>query len=347
MPQKPSKNVAGAATGTKANQGEPEPTRRRGPKDLVHRARSQIWLAIVKSHRRTPGDHPAMGRFFLGDVEEAARVFVRIEYYASDPGIPRPDKDTVVERVAAKPGFAHTKLVYDSALWRLLGPTLPSPDEREEMINQAIRQLIFVERMQDPALRLLVRVASICRLPTPASAYRRVIRRFARKRSITCLLLLCLLYRRAIEVGAVDEVRILREGVLAAVRHFCNRPGFSGAAFTLLLFLVRRRVLAGQSSLEHTLEMQLWAEDVLADWSVRCTTPEEHQWLERQTWLVACAIENLEQTQIFERTYELPAEIEALICERDVRQAVTRDPTSRRIEQQCALPEDDEAALPT
>lgn len=330
-----SKNSAATPIRNDAKQSETMNRRRRGAEDMVHRGRSQIWLAVLKSHRKTPIGHNAMGAFFLPKIEDAGKIFALIEKHASDPGLVRISLGgkSVVDLVSAKEGFAHTKLNYDSALWKVLGPTLPTPWELEEMINDAIRQLILVEKWEDPPLELLVQAASICRLPIQIAAYRRVVRWAARKRSITCVLLLCLLYRRAIETGAVGEMRILREGVLNAVRHFCQRPGFSGAASTLFLFLVRRRVLAGQSALDHTPDVEWQADQFLVEWDLRCTTDAEYKWLGHQRWLIACALENLERTQAFEGPRELPTEVDRLLCESDLKQAMAHDPMARRLEQ--------------
>ena len=334
MVEKPSKNSAEALDRTEAKQGEIANQRRRGVEDIVCRVQSQVWLAVLKSHRRTPAGSSAIGRFFLPGAEDSGNIFTLIEKNSSNPGRRRASLEnrSVVDFVGAKRGFAHTKLVYDSALWMLLKPTLPTPWEREEMIHHTLGQLMRDDKIQDPSFSLLVRVASDCRLPTPVAAYRRVVRRFARKRSITCVLLLCLLYRRATETGAVGEMQILREGVIAAVHHFCNQPGFSYATATVLLFLVRRRVLAGQRSLEHTLEMDYDADQYIAYLGFLCMTPEEYAWVDHQKWLVACALENLEREQVFEKQCELPLEVDRLPGWRDIHRVIARDAIARRLE---------------
>ena len=340
MTKKPSKNAEPQPVGIEANQGEIEPIRRRGKEDRVHRVQSQVWMAMAKAHPKTPAGHQQMGPFFLGDTQDAPRIFERIEHNASDPGLPRKSLGDrkVVDIVAAKPGFAYTKLVYDSDFWRVVGVIPIAPDEREEMITAAFRRL-FNERPEYPDLRGLYRIISNVRLPITPVAYRQTVQRFARTASIFSLNLLCLLYRRAIETGALREMKILRDGIQVCVRRLCNLNRFSGAVASSLLFLIRRRVLAGQMSLEHDQDMIYWARDLLAEWDECCTTENERKWFEDQVWYVACMLENLETAEAFispdeslDETGGWQSEEDVrLACEHSVRAAIMQDPIGRRL----------------
>ena len=339
--KKPSKNAGPQSAGTETNEGEIESVRRRGREDRVHRVHSQVWMAMTKAHPKCPAGHQQMGPFFLGDSQDAARIFERIEYNASDPGRPRKSLDgrNVVDIVAAKPGFAYTKDVYDSDFWRVVGAIHIEPDEREEMINAAFRRLVFDERPQYPDLQALFRVISNVRLPMTPAAYRQTVQRFARTASMSSLTLLCLLYRRAIETGALREMKILRDGIQICARRLCNKNKFSGAVASSLLFLIRRRVFAGQLSLEHDADRLYWARDLLIEWETNCWTEKEMSWLHDQVWYVACMLENLETAEAFMAPDEPPDETDGwqseedvrLACEHNVRAAIMQDPIGRRL----------------
>ena len=347
MTKKPSKNVEPQSVGTEANEGEIASIRRRGKEDRVHRVQSQVWMAMAKAHPKCPAGHQKMGRFFLGDTQDAARIFERIEHNASDPGLPRKSLDgrNVVDIVAAKPGFAYTKEVYDSGFWRAVGTIPIEPDEREEMINAAFRRLAIDERPEYPDLRGLYRITSNIRLPITPAAYRQTVQRFARTASLYSLTLLCLLYRRAIETGALREMKILRDGIQICARRLCNQNKFSGAVASSLLFIIRRRVLAGQMSLEHDQDMIYWARDLLAEWENHCWTKEEQSWLKDQIWYVACMLENLETAEVFMSPDDVPDEMSGwqseedvrLACEQNVRAAIMQDPIARRLAQELQL----------
>lgn len=350
MTQKPSKNAESHSVGTEANKGEIEPVRRRGREDRVHRVKSQVWLAMVKAHPDAPAGHQQLGPYFLADAPDAARIFERIEHNASDPGLPRKSLggDNVVDLVAATSGFEYTKEVYDSDFWRLLGTVPISPDEREEMINAEFRRLVLDERPEYPDLQGLYRITSTIRLPIAPAIYRHRVHRFARTASISSVYLLCLLYRRAIETGALREMKILRDGVLMCARRLCHKNRFSGAVSSSLLFLIRRRVLAGQMSLDHDQDMIYWARELLAEWDLHCSTEKERKWYEDQVWYVACMLENLETAEAFLSPGDVPDETAGgqsendvqLACEHTVHAAIMQDPIGRRLAKELQLGSD-------
>lgn len=356
MTKKPSKNAEPKSVCTGANEGEIASIRRRGKEDRVHRVQSQVWMAMAKAHPKCPAGHQQMGPFFLGDIQDAGRIFERIEHNASDPGLPRKSLDgrNVVDIVAAKPGFAYTKEAYDSDFWRVVGAVPIELDEREEMINAAFRRLVLDERPQYPDLRGLYRIISNIRLPITPAAYRQTVQRFARTASISSLTLLCLLYRRAIETGALREMKFLRDGIQICARRLCNKNGFSGALASSLLFLIRRRVLAGQPSLEHDQDMIYWARELLVEWDIHCSKEKERKWFWDQVWYVACMLENLETAEVFMSIDESLDETSGwqseedvrLACEHNVRAAMMQDPIGRRLAQELqleALPNSEDA----
>lgn len=242
-----------------------------------------------------------MDTFFLGDHDFERRVFRRILDNASDPGLkgPQGDRVSVVERVAEKPGYRHTRAAYESRLWDLLGPRIWTPIEREEEISRLLRDFALYESgPEDKAILDALIQPDFRGLSRSRSYFRRTLRQLARKRDLDRILLLCLLYRRYFEAGRLGEARDVRHAVLQAIRHFCNRPGFHGDVHTLWVFITRRCIFAGQPSLEHTWQALYEAREMLAGWEVRCIEAKSQKWFDNQVWLYACLRENAEEIPV-------------------------------------------------
>lgn len=300
MTQKPGKNGEPAPAATEANQGETALAKRRGEEDRVHRLRSQLWFCVLQAHRGTPEDPAAMDRFFLGrEVDLGGRVFKRIRDNASDPGLARMalGGDSVVGRVAARSGYRDTQEVYDSPLWAVLDPIPLTPDQREVLISSLLGKFMLYE--SGPGDAVIFRhlgMIDFRGMRRTRTEFRRAIGQLARTRSVDRIALLCLFYRRYLECGRWGEARDVRDAVLRAIHRFCDRPGFTGDVKTLWLFMTRRRVFAGQPSLEHPWQAMFDARELLAHWEVRCTTQAQEAWFMEQVWLYACAHENAEET---------------------------------------------------
>lgn len=275
----------------------------RGREDPVNRARSEVWLACVRALRRTPETYAAMGRFFLGDVADAERVFAKLSEEASDPGGKRASLGgkSLVDHVAGQPGYGYTKDVYTSPVWSLLGPKELSIDELDGLLDELVGQLIRNTRRAIPGLSGLefIRFASGARLPMSRGDFRRLARRLAKSPSINAMALLCLLYGRSLRNDAADETRLLHGAVLQATRSFCDRSRFPARTAALFVFLVRRRVLGGRRTLDHGFAVLHYAEDLLGEWDVLVETAAERAWLEHEVWRFACALENTWPAQVF------------------------------------------------
>jgi hypothetical protein len=324
---------------------EPAP-RQRGPEDPVHRAKSEVWLASVRSLRRTPQKYARMGPFFLGDVPDAERVFARIASESSDPGLARDSLggESVVERVAAKPGYRFTQTFYGSELWKLLGPRELAIDELDELANTVIRGFMWTtkSRVADLPWREALRFASGVRLPMSRAEFSRLARRLAKSPSFDALALLCLLHERSLRNGAPDETRLLHGAVLQSTRSFCKRLGLSARTAALFVFLIRRRVLCGRRTLDHSFAILQYADDLLGEWSMLVDSPDERAWLDDEIWRVACALENTWTAQVFEACEDailaLPVECELVYLE-EIRRTTVAKRLWKRLEwaQEAAL----------
>jgi hypothetical protein len=260
-----------------------------------------------------------MDAYFLGDTTLGGRVFLRIRDNASDPGLPRAalDNDSVVGRVGSKPGFRDTQDAYDSVLWVLLAPEPLTPEQRELLIGSLLCKFVLYESGPDDAIIFRsLGMLDFRGLRRTRSDFRRALAQLGRARSLDRIALLCLFYRRYLEAGRWGEAREVRDAVLRAIHRFCRRPGFAGEVKTLWLFMIRRRVFAGQPSLEHTEQALFEARELLGGWEARCNTDAELEWFHRQVWLYACARENAEESPVPHLIPRDPA-VEQFLSRRD------------------------------
>lgn len=254
MPRKPSKSAQPAPDRSAAATAA-----RRGPRDPIHRLQDAVWLATVDNRCPVASQH-GKDIYFLGEAGEGTRTFWRIQRDASDPGLHRASLGggSVVGLVGRRPGYFHTRAVYASELFQpvqcpaVLGPDPMSGDQCDALIKDVLKRLDLVEVTGEDAWlasgsgRFLPEFAAGTR-----ASLQRWLQGFTRKRNIDHILLLCLLYKRAVGRSALDEAIVFRNATIAGIQRFCRRPGFSGDVQTLWLFLTHRRVFMGQRSLEH------------------------------------------------------------------------------------------------
>lgn len=322
MPKKLNKNGACATTASNANEDETSTVipQGRGKADRVQRLRSQVWFCLVCAQKQAPWDDPAaMDKFFLKRSHGPFRMFERIRDNCSSPGLKNRTLKgrSVVEVVAEKQGYHHTQAAFESSLWSLLSGSAWSPVKREEEIDRLLRTLALYESgPTDRFIRTALSAPDFRGLKRNRAYFQRVLGQLARKRSLDNILLLCLLYRRYLEIGRLGEARDVRAAVLRAIHRYCDRPGFSRDVHTIWVFITRRRVFAGQPSLEHTPRALSEARERIGVWEAQCTPAKAWQRLDDQSWLYACIGENAEEIPV---SYIIPRNpgVERFIAARD------------------------------
>jgi len=260
-----------------------------------------------------------MDKFFLKRTHGPYRTFERIRDNCSNPGLKSRvlKGQSVVELVAEKPGYRHTGAAFESPLWSLLGGVAWGPAKREEEIERLLHTLEYFEsRASDLFILSALRKPDFRGLKRNRTHYRRVLGQIVRKRSLDGILLLCLLYRRYLESGRLGEARDVRDAVLRAIHHYCDRPGFHRNVHTTWVFITRRRVFAGQPSLEHIPKAIAEARVLIGSWEAPLTPLEARQWSRDQSWLYACMRENSEEIPM---SYIIPRdpEVDLFIAGRD------------------------------
>lgn len=286
-------------------------SRERGQADRVYRLRSRVWFGAVAN--RYPDSVSRMDVDLLDLADTSGRVMWRIQRHASDPGRFRPhvdSKDSAVEIVQAKPSFKHTQAIYKSELFtEVLSPRPATAERRDALIAIVLGRLGLYEPTKSDLNIASANGMSIKDfVPPNERALRRWWMLFARKRQIDRVLLLCLLYQRALARTNLEEAILFRDATLVAIERFCMRPGFSASTKTLWQFMTLRRVFAGRVSLEHT-EAALQAGAELLPLAIRDATTaaklQQYEWLR---YMAACALElqgDLISTHITARSAEI------------------------------------------
>lgn len=291
-----------------------EVRRPRGPEDLVHRLQARVWLASVRN--RYPYESlNAMDSDLLGKDMEGSRTFWRIARAASDPGLPRKSLGgkSVVEVVARLPGYHHTGKIYASELFtEVLQPNGLAVSRREELLALVLKRLKLYEPtpgdrwIAQRCLRTLNELAAPTRLDLQDWLFL-----LQRKRNIDHVLLLCLLYMRALASANLDEAILFRSSLSYLLHRFCNRPGFDGDTSTLWEFMILRRVILGQTSLDHSDQALAQAEMLYVPDGYKNPDSEagmkEYKW---RRWIAACLAEvqaSPISTKIVRRTPQLQA----------------------------------------
>lgn len=291
----------------------------RGKADRVWRLRSQLWFSLVCAQSQMPWDDPtAMDKFFLKRTYGPFRTFERIRDNSSNPGLKRGDLlgRSVVELVAEKREYRHTQAAFESPLWSMLSGAPWCPVKRETEIDRLMHQFeLYESEASDRFILSALRALDFIGSPSHAH-FLRVLGQLASERSLDGIMLLCLLFRRYLEIGRLQEACDVRDAVLSAIHRYCDRPGFHRNVHTLWVFITRRRVFAGQPSLEHTPQAIAEASNLIGPWEAPFTPSEARRWSGDQCWLYACMRENAEDmpaSKIISRNQE----VESFISARD------------------------------
>lgn len=309
MPEKTIKTAHGQSRGPRMAPRRPR-SRERGQEDRVYRLQSRVWFGAV-AHQYS-GPVSRMDVDLLGLSHTSGRVMWRIQRHASDPGLCHPlgVSHSVVEIVQARPGFLHTGAIYNSELFtQVLSPQPVTAERRDDLIAIVLERLGLYE---PTGLDLAIASAnemSIGGFRSPdASLLCPWLMHFARKRQIDRVLLLCLLYQRALARANLEEAILFRDATLMAIERFCMRVGFAASTKTLWQFMTLRRVFAGRSSLEHTSEALDAGAELLPPAFRRAKTPAGRQRYEWMRYTAACALElqgDLLSTHLTPRTREI------------------------------------------
>ena len=221
--------------------------RGRRPADLVIRLRAWVWLAEVQWSADC--SLRALDRQLLGKEHEGLRAFWRVKRNGYDPGRERVSliNQSLVHVVAKKPGYEYTQDIYDNSLClQVLGPTEISFDVRDGLISKLMTSLgLFQPDRTDEFITQEMGLEQPNLLASSPDDYRRSLEALTERRSLDGILLMCLLYRRAMGSAHLEEAICLRDEIFQAVKHYCNRPYFDGQVLTYFLHLINRRVFCG------------------------------------------------------------------------------------------------------
>ncbi|MGH8109977.1 MAG: hypothetical protein ACREO1_14815 [Arenimonas sp.] len=221
--------------------------RNRDPADPLFRLRSWVWLGGVWT--KTDATLRGLDREFLGEENESLRAFWRIRRDGSDPGRLRYSlgNKSLVNLVASKPGYYDTKLLYRSPIWHeVLGATEMTIARRDRLISILMRRLkLFQAEKSDQFISETLQLSVTELRPCTRKVFRKQLRKLVGICKIDNILLLSLLYRRAMSAGSLEEAICVRDSLFLAIRAYCNRPGFDGRTQSLFLYIVERRVICG------------------------------------------------------------------------------------------------------
>lgn len=326
MPKMPRKSKhPRVETNHGAHPGETTGNKGRGAEDRIYRLRAQVWLSGVRTLKKVPLELAAMDRFFLADLEGDGRAFWRVAQEGRDPGIPRNawGGRSLVDVVSARPGLVHTADVYRSQLWEdVLGTRTVVPKRREALIAETFARLGLFEPTPGDLMAQQILGLDIEGLkPLSRTVLRQRLGLLARTRSVHAILLLCLLYRRAIEEGRFYEIPLIANATLAAIARFCTRVGVLGNVKTVWTFIVRRRVFAGQSSLEHSPQIRALAESIVATLIEGDVARGSYKnaSFQHRVWLLGCALDNQADVSLPTTFHPLTAPLEDYMAHRDAR----------------------------
>ena len=221
--------------------------RGRRPADLVIRLRAWVWLAEVQWSADC--SLRALDCQLLGKEHEGLRAFWRVKRNGYDPGRKRVSlvNQSLVDVVCKKSGYEYTEGIYKNPLWlEVLGPTEISFDVRDGLISKLMTSLgLFQPDRTDEFITQEMGLEQPSLLASTPDDYRRSLEALTERRSLDCILLMCLIYRRAMGNARLEEAICLRDEIFQAVKHYCNRPYFDGQVLTYFLHLINRRVFCG------------------------------------------------------------------------------------------------------
>lgn len=318
MPQIPSKTAQVHGDSAKTSEA-PRPAPGRGKEDLVHRLRSAVWFGAV-DNRYAGRSVNAMDVDLLGLSHAEARVMWRIKRYASDPGSKTPallGGRSAVDIIGERSGFHHTRRIYESELFtKVLVPKPLGAEERDGLTAAVLHRLGLHELLESDRV-----LAAYCK--KHVHAFRRPTRRdlevwsevFGRKREIDHVLLLCLLYQRALATANLEEAIVFRDAIRDSINRFCARPGFDGSAKILWQFITWRRVISGRTSLKHGEAALCRADQLVPDYLRNTSTSTAKNRYHQYRFMLACELEMHEDTH-FTHIVKCTPEINRFLEER-------------------------------
>ncbi len=295
-------------------------SRERSREDLVHRLRSMLWFAAV-DNRYSGNSTNAMDVDLLALPDTSGRVMWRIKRHASDPGEQRSEllqKRSPVDVIGERPGFHHTKTIYNSELFTEVLVARPLEVERRDALITIVLDRLGLYEPSQADLAIAERTGTAVEgFRNPVHGLRAWLAVFTRRRHIDHVLLLCLLYMRALAMANHYEALSFREAVLFAIQRFCMRPGFNGDVETLWRFIIARRVFTNRISLDHPDAALIAAEELVSMYFRRASTAAERKQFEWMRYMTACRSELDYQEHSSFITKRTPG-IDAFLSERSV-----------------------------
>lgn len=315
------RRVANAEVVEGHGSGSPEPSRRgRGREDPSHWCRNRFWWSSVCAHPSTPEHFADLAKHFLAwadeaDRETARRALERIHREGADPSTRRGDLrgHSFVSFVASLPGYAHTRTMFDSSIWHILGPDGIGPDELASLQDALSWELVLgvrygpSGRAQDDrdvisirtgrqhwrsALLILSRLGSLQWRSLGERQFVAVVRLLAGRPSWPGLALLCVLMLRMGDSDARCEMSEVRQAIVASMDALSCRPNVDPRAAAVFQHLVRRRILSASRTLEHTGAVLDWARSELIELEQACRSDSDRRWHARQVDALACSLAN-------------------------------------------------------
>lgn len=277
-------------------------TRRRA--DPMIRLRAWVWLDEIL-WRTWDWDCSLRGldRRLLGDKHNDLRAFWRVKRDGFDPGRKRASLGgrSLVEVVALQDGFEDTQAIYDHRLWRdVLGPTEMSADSREALIQELLHDLRLFQPDETDEF-----IATEMKLSLPAlhsctqAQFSAPLEGLTQSRSLDAILLLCLMYRRAMSHAHLEEAICLRDSIYFAIKHYCDRPGFDGQTSGIFLHLVSRRVFCGDRDVTPSATATDAAKQLNAAWREKAQTPRARRAVDTVEYLSSINFSIFDERKLF------------------------------------------------
>ncbi len=287
---------------TKTAPDGPKRTRRRA--DPVIRLRAWLWLNEIL-WRTWSWDCSLRGldRRLLGEEHDDLRAFWRVRRDGLDPGRKRValGNRSLVEVVASHEGFEETREIYLHRLWRdVLGPTEMSADIREALIQELLHDLrLFQPDGTDEFIAREMKLSLPALHSCTQAQFSGPLEGLIKRRSLNAILLLCLMYRRAMSQAHLEEAICLRDAIYFAIKHYCDRPGFDGQTSGIFLHLVNRRVFCGDREVTPSAAATEAAKQHMAAWRKKARTPSDHRAADTMEYLWSIKLSIFDERKLF------------------------------------------------
>lgn len=290
----------------------------RGIEDPSLWCRNRFWWSTVRAHPSTPVRFVDLAEHFLADVDAsdrgtAQRALARVDRDGSDPSTRRGDLRgaSFVSLIGAKHGYTHTLPVFDSKLWRLVGPEGVGPDELVQLQEALNWELALGARYGAPeesndlwaGTRVLTgrlycdeiplvlgRLGSLQWRSLSEEQFTEVVGLLAARPSWPGLTQLCVLMLRMGDSDARLEVSAVRHAIVSCMRSLSAPPQVDPRVAALFQHLIRRRILSPMRTLEHARPALEWARSELKQLENACRTSADRRWHARQVDALACAV---------------------------------------------------------